>query len=148
MKRVKVAVKELELLQDIIARQDKFRAQTKQWAVTLVAAVVTAFFTNQVQLNPLVLWFLVVITCFLFLFVEAIFGYREGLAEDRTRVVESALQEVDAPTYDGPRICDAMQGRITRSRMIDAIRHPRCWGFYLILAFLGGLPELFHLLAQ
>jgi hypothetical protein len=142
-----MALEEAKLLQTIIARQDEFRARTKQWAVTLVGAILAASFTGQFHGNVWSLWPITIILSSLFMFIEAIFGSTESLAEDRVQKVEEALQRgAEASGYDGPRICDSMRGTYTRRRLFAAIRHPRVWGFYVALAGIGGIPGLFSLL--
>ncbi len=143
MDRDQLAVEELKLLQAIIARQDEFKARTKQWAVTVVAAMITARLTGQVKLSDWFLAFIVGVTSLLFMFIEGIFGSAESLAEDRVRVVEEALRKEGAPSYDGPLICNSLIGRITLQRMRKSISYLRIWGFYLALVIFGIVPALF-----
>jgi hypothetical protein len=143
MDKDQLAVEELKLLQAIIARQDEFKARTKQWAVTVVAAMITARLTGQVKLSDCLLAVVVGVTSLLFMFIEGIFGTAESLAEDRVRVVEEALRNGAVSSYNGPMICDSLLGRITFQRIRKSISYLRIWGFYLALILFGIVPALF-----
>ena len=144
MDKEQLAVEELKLLQAIIARQDEFKARTKQWAVTVVAAMITARLTEQVKLSGALLAFVVGVTSLLFMFIEGLFGTAESLAEDRVRVVEAVLRNGGASSYDGPRICESLLGRITPQRMWKSVSYLRIWGFYLALVLFGIIPAFFN----
>jgi hypothetical protein len=85
------------------------------------------------------LWLVIAVVSVLFLFIESIFGSTENLAEERVQEVERMLAEDGGARYVGPRVCDAMRGKITHRRVLASIRHPRSWGFYLVLILFGGV---------
>jgi uncharacterized membrane protein len=128
-----IAVEELKFLQAIIARQDEFKARTKNWAVTVVAALTTVYLSGQAPLGRFQFLVIVGALSLAFMVIEALFGSAESHAEDRVRVVEHALREPGAPKYDGPMICDSMLQTITAWRLGKAMLYARTWVLYLFL---------------
>jgi hypothetical protein len=124
-----LALTELGMLQELIARQEELRLKLRGWNLAVITGLVLAMASADLVLSktqfavvglavPLTGWFL-----------EAYHNLAEHSAIRRARKVEYFLQSPSARKYDGPGISRAMLGFESRSewarRLLKGMSYPR-----------------------
>ena len=132
------ALKELEILQAVIARQDQFKEKTKALAVTLLTALTVGYLSGQVTLNSFAYGAASIAVCIVFMAMEGIYGMTEIHAEERVDSVEDYLRTPNNnPSFTTPRIKDSL---IRNGNEISAFKMSimrwRTFYFYMPLATL------------
>jgi len=126
---------ELELLHQLIARQEELRQKVRSLIVSLAAALFAAWLSDSFALDDSDFVVLLSGTSVLGWVSEAVYNMAEQRAIDRFRTVESQMRG-DAP-YDGPAI------GISLELGVDSFAHSliyvRIWPFYVGLIALGLL---------
>lgn len=136
-RRHEVALKELEILQVVIARQDQFKEKTKALAVTLLTALTVGHLSGQITLSGFAYGAASIVVCMVFMAMEGIYGMTEIHAERRVDVIENYLRDPEhnngftTPHIKHSLICDE-----TLSAFKTSIERPRTFWFYTPLAAL------------
>ncbi len=108
MTKEDIALKELELLQAIIARQDDFKERTKAIVVAIISALTAAMYSEDVGLPPKAFLVMALSVAVLFAVLESVYGITEINAETRVKKIEKFLRGESEDSFTTPRVCDSL----------------------------------------
>ncbi len=138
-----LALAELKMLQDVIARQDGFKDKTKAVAVTLFSALSVGYFSGQITLS----WWQYFLTsawiCVAFVALEGLYGATEIKAESRVKKVEAFLRKERDTTYGGPAMLTTLVQPGSFGNMLESILRWRTRFLYLSLLLFSALAALY-----
>jgi hypothetical protein len=139
-----IAIKELEILQAVIARQDEFKEKAKTLAVALFSAISVGFFSGQITLSPLQYFLASFGVCFTFMILEGAYGTTEINAEKRVRRIEQYLRSTPSdPDFQTPDIADSLLAEGTFKSLLQSMVRWRTLFLYVLLVLLSGLATVF-----
>lgn len=141
MEKVNLALEELRMLQDIIARHDEISFKLKGWCITLNIGVLAALYgVNEgktIDINPVVVFVCLFLAILFFLWLDAIYRVAMDRAIQRTAKIEKQIRKNNFGEY--PKINIAL-GRPNRIRdQINAINNIRVIAPYLIIVIIDLL---------
>lgn len=108
MTKEDIALKELELLQAIIARQDDFKERTKAIVVAIISALTAAMYSEDVGLPPKAFLVMALSVAGLFAVLESVYGITEINAETRVKKIEKFLRDKSEDSFTTPCVCDSL----------------------------------------
>ena len=139
-----LAIKEIELLNVAIARQETIGLKIRGWFLTLISAVTITLLSKDSFGLSLIGYFAISVTIILFFFfIEISHRVVEFKAIDRSQHVERLIRENKVKKYDGPKISDSLVEKNPKC-WFEAIFHPRIFPSYLIIFILILLIFLFY----
>ncbi|MBI3821206.1 MAG: hypothetical protein HY289_00835 [Planctomycetes bacterium] len=125
---------ELDRLQGIITRHEGFIFTLRGWLLTVVGGLLAAYYTDNIDMDAIVLQFALPGIALLFLFVESRHANLVEAMVDRANVIETFIRgsrlEPGKHQYDGPNVHEACNDGAHR-----LIPHGRGMTFVLNLAF-------------
>ncbi len=101
-----LALEELKMVHEILARQERTRTLVRNWLVTLQAGLAIAYLSDQIAFSGLAYGFIAALSGLMFLLLEAVYSAAEQRAIKRGFEVEAHLRSVSG--YDGPRVIDTL----------------------------------------
>jgi hypothetical protein len=138
-----LALEELKMVHEVIARQERTRTLVRNWLVTLQAGLAIAYLSDQIAFSGLAYGFIASLSGIMFLLLEAVYSAAERQATRRGFEVEAYLRSVSG--YEGPHVMDTMvpAARDADSGVWDEVRTvlrqtatPRILVGYAVLAVL------------
>lgn len=100
------AMKELEIIQDVIARQADVSIKIRGWFFAIMSALIAALYSPSIQLEPIVFLIISIISLITFGMMEGVHRIIQGAAIQRGIAVEKALR--GETKYDGPQIANSL----------------------------------------
>ncbi len=127
------ALKEIEILNLAIARQEDIGLKIRGWCITLITALTIAFLSNELITNKETFFWITLFVIFLFYHIETLHRVAEIRAIRRSQRVEKIMR-LGLP-YDGPDISRSLVfGRPGDKR--KAWFNPRIfWTYFFLFAF-------------
>lgn len=125
-----LAIKELEILQRVIERQEEIRLQIRKWYIAIITALTIAFLSNEItfcKCNYVLITFIITVS---FLWLEVVHRVAEQRAMNRSGIVEKQLRLGNA--YDGPKINDSLSKNNNPNEQWKALNNIRIYGIYVI----------------
>lgn len=135
MEQEPIIIKELEIMQGIIARQEEMRMQCRNWYITIVTALTVAFFSKEVSLGQRHYLLITLVLAASFLWLEVIHRVAEQRAMDRGLLIEQALRK--EVVYNGPSIGESFKDASTKGEQLKALNNIRLYATYLLLSLLA-----------
>jgi hypothetical protein len=138
-----LALEELKMVHEVIARQERTRTLVRNWLVTLQAGLAIAYLSDQIAFSGLAYGFIASLSGLMFLLLEAVYSAAERQARQRGFEVEDYLRSLSG--YDGPRVIDTLvpAARAADSNvwtgvrtMLSQMATPRILVGYAVLAVL------------
>ena len=116
MDEIQQAHHELDRLQGIITRHEGHMFALRGWLLAIVGGLLAAYYTENIDMNGLVLRFALLVVALLFLVVESRHVNLVEAVVERVTVLEKGIADSRRSTsqpcvgwYDGPRVSEACQ---------------------------------------
>ena len=139
-------IKHLELLQAVIARMAHNSANTKNYCLTITAAIISVSATKNA---PIVLWCMVPLTIIFAILVASYFklerAFRNSYNQKRVKVPSDPVQYEISPTHsDGPKFKDGQSDTSLSSTKFTAVAFSWTVGwFYSALVLIVIIAAIF-----
>lgn len=135
---IEMATLELQLLQDVVGRQEDYRLRVRGWNLALIAALLVARSSDELTLGR---WTFAILAMGIVAsgwVLEAWHNLAEYATIRRARKVEHFLQSPDARQYDGPLIGGSLLGSGSAAglarELISGVLYPRILLPHLIMS--------------
>ncbi len=132
--RKDVALEELKILQEIIARHDDISFKIKGWCVTLITAIILAIKSGKFSISVSSGLVLLGGISILFLWVDIIYRVAEDRAISRSREVERLIR--DHIVYDGPQIAESLSVKTTFMDQMSSLNNIRIYVPYIAISII------------
>lgn len=141
--KTSIILKELELLQSIIARQENARLTIRNWFIGFITALVVSYLSNSISIPTSTFLSIGTVLILMFYWTELVYRVAEKRAIVRSNEIEMQLRDMES--YDGPKIGLSL-GRPNRLRdqILEIPNNVRISGPYLTILILVLLIAFFH----
>ena len=129
-----IALKELEILQGVISKQEDIRLKIRGWYIAIVSALLLAFVSKELNINKFEFITTAILISILFLWLEVIHRVAESRAMVRAKEVETMLR--DEIELDNPKIGLTLGKSNNFKEQLTALNNVRIYTTYIIFLFL------------
>lgn len=141
MEKIELALEELKILQEIIARHDDISFKIKGWCLTLNIGILAALYGvsggNSIQLSKYLIYPSLLLIIVFFIWLEAIYRVAMNRAIQRTAKIEKEICENDLKDY--PKINAALGKPNKIKDQLKALNNVRIVAPYLIIFIIDTL---------
>ena len=140
--RTEIALEELKILQQIVARHDDLSFKIKGWCVTLVTAIILAIKSDKYSISVSSGLSLLFGISLLFLWIDVIYRVAEDRAISRSRQVERLIR--DHIVYDGPKIAESLSVKTTFMNQMRSLNNIRIYVPYISISIIVLAVTFMH----